>query len=133
MRATVINTVRDVQIAIPNALLSNGYVVNETAGVSTSHRIDVPISVAYGTDLKLATETLERSISDLPYAVPTKSNRILVSELAESGITFRVMVWLDTSSNRELLIDGVLRRAYNALQEADIAIPFNQLDVHIKS
>ncbi|MGB0647895.1 MAG: mechanosensitive ion channel family protein, partial [Bradymonadia bacterium] len=133
MRATVINTVRDVQIAIPNSLLSNGYVVNETAGLSNSHRIDVPISVAYGTDLKLATQTLERCINDLPYMVPSKPSRVLVSELADSGVTFRVMVWLDASSNRELLIDGVLRRAYNALQEAGIAIPFNQLDVHIKS
>lgn len=133
MRATVISSVRDVQIAIPNSLLSNGYVVNETAGLSNSHRIDVPVSVAYGTDLKIATETLERCLQDLPYIVPTKPNRILVSELAESGITFRVMVWLDSPANRELLIDGVLRRAYDALHDAEISIPFNQLDVHIKS
>ena len=133
MRATIITTVQDIQIAIPNALLSNGYVVNESAGDSISHRITVPVSVAYGSDLDETCACLIASTDGLPHMVRPNDTKVLVSELGESGITLNILIWLDEPSHREVLIDAVLKNAYRALQEADIEIPFNQLDVRLKS
>ena len=48
-----------------------------------------------------------------------------------AGIDIEMMVWINDPSARELVIDEALRRAYRALNEAGITIPFNQLDVHL--
>lgn len=133
MRATIITTVQDIQIAIPNALLSNGYVVNETAGDSISHRITVPVSVAYGSDLDETIKCLKSSTQGLAHVVRPDDTNVLVAELGESGIALNILIWLDEPTHREILIDAVLKSAYRALQEAGIEIPFNQLDVRLKS
>lgn len=133
MRATIIHTVQDIQIAIPNSLLSNGYVVNETAGSSVSHRIEIPISVAYGTNLDDAVSCLLKATKALPHVAPSQDTKVLVSELGESGVSLKVLIWLEDPKLREVLIDLVLKEAYRSFSAAGIVIPFNQLDVNVKS
>ena len=133
MRATLLQSVDGIQIVIPNSLLSSGYVINETAGPSLSHRVSIPISVAYGSDLEQCVEILETAMKALPAITKVADTRVLVSSLGESGIDISMLVWLENSAHRELVIDVALRRAYAALNNAGISIPFNQLDVHLVS
>ena len=131
MRATLLQSVDGIQIVIPNSLLSSGYVINETAGPSLSHRVSIPISVAYGSNLEQCVEILEAALKELPTITKVADTRVLVSSMGESGIDISMMVWLENSAHRELVIDVALRRAYAALNDAGISIPFNQLDVHL--
>ena len=131
IRATLLHTAEGIQIAIPNSLLANGYVVNETAGPSASHRLSIPISVAYGSDLEHSVAVIRSAIEDLTHLVRAKDTRVLVRSLGESGIDIVMMVWINDPTVRDLVIDEALRRAYIALDEAGITIPFNQLDVHL--
>jgi MscS family membrane protein len=133
MRATIIHTVQDIQIAIPNSLLSNGYVVNETAGTAKSHRIEIPVSVAYGTNLDDAVKCLLDATKALPHVARPQDTKVLVSELGDSGVYLKVLIWLEDPKYREILIDMVLKAAYRAFNESGIVIPFNQLDVNVKS
>ena len=69
----------------PNSLLSNGYVVNTSAGPTTTLRVTSTVSVAYGTDLDLAVQTILDAVTKVTL-LPTKIKPVLVKSLGESGI-----------------------------------------------
>ena len=132
MRSTTIITRDGVQIAIPNSLLSNGYVVNTSAGPTTALRVTSTVSVAYGTNLDLAVQTILDAIAKVTLLAEKDKTSVLVKSLGESGIDIDIHVWIVNPSIEEAARDAILRSAYQALNAANIEIPFNQLDVTIK-
>ena len=105
--------------------------VNETAGPTTSHRVSAAVSVAYGSDLDQCLDVIHNAIRDLSGVSQTKETLVLVKSLGASGIDFNMMFWVENPASRERVIDEALRKTYRALNEANITIPFNQLDVHL--
>ena len=59
LRSTRILTRDDIEITVPNGVIGNGKIINETGGPSTQHRIRVAVGVAYGSDVDHVIETLE--------------------------------------------------------------------------
>ena len=55
----------------------------------------------------------------------------VVSELADSGINFKMFVWAD-APKKSYVVSDVLKRIYDTLNANGIEIPFPQQDVHIK-
>ena len=52
MRSTRLVTRDDVEVTIPNAVIANAKIVNESGGPWEKERIRVPVGVAYGTDTR---------------------------------------------------------------------------------
>ena len=132
MRSTTIITRDGVQIAVPNSLLSNGYVVNTSAGPTTTLRLTSTVSVAYGTNLDLAVKTIFDAVTQVNLLAEREKTNVLVKSLGESGVDIDIHAWIENPSVEEAAQDQILRSAYQALNDANIEIPFNQLDITIK-
>lgn len=116
-------------VILPNGNLANNTIVNVTT--RQFRRMDVPVSVSYQSDLKLAKEVLLKVITSDEKVVKDKDMLVFVDQLAESAIVLNVRCWF---SNEDFW-EGkwrVTEQCKYALDAAGIEIPYNQLDVHVK-
>lgn len=116
-------------VILPNGNLANNTIVNVTT--RQFRRADVPVNVAYDSDLKLAKEVLMNMLKSDEKVLKDKEMLVFVDQLADSGILLNVRCWFTNEDYWE----GKWRITENckyALDEAGIEIPFNQLEVHMK-
>lgn len=132
-RATVIRTIDNIHILVPNSDLIDGQVINLTFE-DRIRRIYIPFKVPYGSDVKkirsLVVEAVMASKIPLLRDVRMKKPTVWMSSVGESFIELELLVWIEgirpsTKSNLLILI-------YDTLREQGIAMPHPQLDLHIK-
>ncbi len=131
-RSTRILTRDDIEINIPNHIIGNQKIVNETGGPYTKARVAVPVSVAYGSDIDRVYETLRRCAPGCPHVVSHPEPTVYFLEFGASGLEFSLMVWVDDPGLKEIVIDELNARIYRALGAANIEIPYSKHDVYIK-
>ena len=92
----------------------------------------VPFGVAYGSNLKEVTNMVEEAVNNLHHQAvdPEKRAKVVVSEMADSSVNFKLFVWAE-APKRTHVISDMLKCVYDTLNEHNISIPFPQHDVHI--
>ena len=116
-------------IVLPNGNLANNTITNVTA--SAYRRVDVSVGISYHSDIKKAKEVLQRVLVEDEKTLKDKDLLVFVDSLGESCVNLGVRCWF----NNEDYWDGKWRITENckyALDEAEIEIPFPQVDVHMK-
>ncbi len=116
-------------INIPNSVLSSTTVINLSA--QTYRGIDIPISVAYGTDIALARRTLLACAEENPLILSEPEPRVFIKAYESSGI----LLMFRAFAASECFFDARTRLyedALAAVTAAGIEIPFPQIDVHMK-
>ena len=78
--------------------------------------------------------SIEEAINNmnLEWIDPEKPVTSLVSELGDSSVNFKLLVWTD-ALKRGVVVSEVLNTIYDTLNQNNIEIPFPQQDVHIKN
>lgn len=126
---TQIHTFQKRLIFLPNSAVLSNKIQNITE--SPEYRADVPVGVAYGTDLRRAMDVLNRVAQEQGLQNHEKESDAMLKEFGDSSINFLVRVWtradevFATKSRVVLAID-------EALKDAKIEIPFPQRDLHVK-
>jgi len=131
IRSTRILTRDNVQIIVPNAILANSKIVNESAP-EPRFRIRVPVGVAYGSDLEQVEAVLLTVVQDNPAVVRDPAPRVRLRSFGASSVDFEILCWVEDPRFKGLEIHNLLKATYRAFAENDIAIPFPQQDVYIK-
>jgi small-conductance mechanosensitive channel len=131
-RSTTVITNDNIAIIVPNSLFVTGTVVNWSHGEERV-RFRIPVSVAYGTDVRLA----ERVLLDVAAANPDVHEHpapaVRFLEFGDSGLHLELRAWSTTLVHRKgLLISALNFAIYDAFREHAIEIPFPQRDVHLK-
>lgn len=127
---TKLATFDNKEVILPNGSLANTNIVNVTA--RKFRRIDVPVSISYGADIRKAKEVLTQMLHDDEKVMKNKEMVVFVDRLGESGIDLIVRFWM----KNEDYWTGMWRiteQCKYTLDEAGIEIPYNQLDVHMRS
>ncbi|MFP4180635.1 MAG: mechanosensitive ion channel family protein [Spirochaetaceae bacterium] len=132
MISTVINTIRNESIIIPNSHLV-GDVVHNLSYYDPSIIITNEIGVSYSSDVDQVLSVLVGVAERNPYRVPSKQPSVRLDAFGDSSINFVVFTWVRGN------IDKFEARHWNnveiwrALKENGIEIPFPQRDVHMRS
>ena len=124
---TVITTVDNKEVFVPNGALSSGTVVNYSR--NELRRVDQVVTVEYGTDV----EKVRQAVLDIAKA----DNRILqepapfveVVALSESSVDFTVRLWVKTADYWPVYF-AMNRRIYEEFNRRGIGFPFPQVQVH---
>ncbi len=132
IRSTRILTMDDVEIIIPNSIMGNTPVVNESGGPSRKTRIDVDIHVAYGSDVHMVKKILILVAEDYSYVVNDPFPIARFVEFAESGMAFKLLCWIEEASERGQAIDELNTQIYDNLNKYGIEIPYQKHDIYIK-
>lgn len=131
IRSTRIKTRDDVLITIPNSILANSKIINESAPIPR-FRIRVPVGVAYGSvinqveDVLLGVAAANQAVTRDPAA------RVRLRGFGASSVDFELLCWVDEPSLKGFVTHNLLKEIYNAFTEHKISIPFPQQDIYIK-
>jgi small-conductance mechanosensitive channel len=128
MRVTVVRTLDDEDMIIPNSALAQAAVKNFTFR-DPDTRVRAQVGVAYSSDLHRVREVLEAAADRMPW----RTEREPVVQLAgfgSSSVDYDVSVWTDNPWGLANLRSELREAIWFALQDAQITIAFPQLDVH---
>jgi small conductance mechanosensitive channel len=127
--STKLRTPDNKVIVAPNSSIMNGTITNYSA--MDSRRIDLVIGVSYSADIALTKKVLTDILDNNQYVLKDPAYTVGLSELASSSINFVVRPWVKTSDYWTARFQ-LLEQIKNALDAADIGIPFPQMDIHVK-
>ena len=94
-------------------------------------RIEVPISIAYGTELSLARKVILSAIEDVSEVLDNPAPALHFSAMGASSLDFTLRVWINNPEIRFPVLDKLNTNIYTALIEADIEIPYTKQDVYL--
>jgi len=131
-RSSVVYTWDGSDVVIPNGDLLNQHLVNWTLD-NTKRRVDIPVGVAYGTDLEKAKRILlEQVLNDSRILrVPTPS--VIAKEFGDSSINLHLYCWVRDVMEWVGIKSDIISAIDVAFKENGIQIPFPQQDVYIHS
>lgn len=132
IRSTRIQTRDDVIVTIPNSIIANSKIINESAPIPR-FRIRVPVGVAYGSDLDEVEKVLLAVAAANDNIEKQPEPRVRLRVFADSSINFELLCWVKDPRDKGLEVHNLLKAAYLAFAEQKISIPFPQRDIHIKS
>lgn len=130
-RSTRLLTLDDVEIVIPNMVLASGRITNLTGGSGHPYRMEVPIGVAYGSDLDQVEEILLGVGEALDDVLQHPRPDVRFVGFGASSLDHVLRVWLASPDRKIEVLHQANRLIYAGLNEAGIEIPFNKLDVTI--
>jgi MscS family membrane protein len=131
LRSTRILTREDILITIPNSVITNVKIVNQSAP-SQHYRVGITIRVAYGSDLELVESVLQEVAQNNKMVMVDPEPRVFLRTFNESSIDFEVLVWVIKPHFKGRLTHEIIKAVYNRFNEEGINIPFPQRDIHIK-
>jgi small conductance mechanosensitive channel len=128
---TVLLTVDNKTIILPNGTLANGNITNYSN--NDTRRVDWTISIEYGNDVDLAKESLLELVNNDPRVLKEPAAPFCaLSELSSSSINIVLRVWVKAEDYWSTFYD-INEKVYKELPKKGINFPFNQLDVFIKN
>lgn len=127
---TTLSTLDNRSIVIPNGQLTNDCVVNVTA--QSKRQLDFKVMISYDDDLKKAKDILESMIIADERVIKEDGHRVFVDSLADHGVILGCRAWTPTDKYWDVKWE-LNEKIKMAFDEAGIHIPYNQLDVHVKS
>ena len=133
LRSTRMLTRDDVEVSIPNSVMGNAKIVNESGGPYQKFRIRIKVGVAYGSDLDEVERTLVQVASKHEEICDTPEPRVVFATSALQVWTSELLAWVEQPVLRGRLEHELNRDVYKAFQEQGIEIPFPQQDLHIRS
>lgn len=127
---TVIITVDNKQIFIPNGNLANNSIVNYSS--QTKRRVDVNFGVGYESDIKKVKEIVKGLIAKNDKVLDNEANFVGVIKHGESSVDFVVRAWVKSADYWDVFFyfQEELKIAFD---ENGINIPYPQMDVFIKN
>lgn len=124
---TILQTVDNKEIYLPNASLSSGSITNYSK--MGTRRVDFTVNVEYGTDVEKVMNALK--------AIAESDERILkdpepfyaLSALVESSVNFTFRVWVNGADYWPVFFD-LNKKIYEDFNRQAIKFPFPQLQIH---
>jgi small-conductance mechanosensitive channel len=133
LRSTRLLTRDDIEIIIPNAIMGNSKIINESGGPYEKERVRIRVGVAYGSDIDRVRETLMEIALRHEEICGDPAPRVRFRGFGDSGLDFELLVWVDEPVQRGRLSDALNSEVYKEFGKRGIEIPFPKRDVYVRS
>jgi small-conductance mechanosensitive channel len=131
-RATVVTTLDNVDIIVPNGQFITEAVTNETFG-DRRVRVKVTVGVAYGSDTARVRQVLLVVAAEHGEVLADPPPQVQFRDFGESSLDFALLAWLADPRDENVVASDLRFAIDHAFREAEIEIPFPQRDVHVRS
>jgi small conductance mechanosensitive channel len=125
---TTLTTPDNREVIVPNGSIIGGNITNFSA--RPTRRVDMVFGISYGDNLHKAKTILEEIIAADPRVLAEPAPVITVGALADSSVNFLVRPWVNAADYWPVLWDTT-EAVKLRFDEADITIPFPQLELHM--
>lgn len=121
-------TIDNKAIYIPNGQISSSTLINYTE--EKTRRLDMIFSISYNDDFVKAKKIISNAISDNSLAIKEPEPVIRINEHGSNSINLIAKIWVNSEDYWNLKYD-LLETIKLKFDQANISIPFNQLDITI--
>jgi len=126
--ATVLSTPDNKVIYVPNSKLTSDIIVNYST--RDTRRVDMVFGIGYSDDIDKAKNVIQDVIKNDPRILDDPAPQIVVGELADSSVNFKVRPWVKSADYWSVYFD-LTETIKKKFDENNISIPFPQTDVHL--
>lgn len=132
IRSTRLLTREDVEITIPNAIMGNTRISNQSGGPHEKYRLRVKIGVAYGSDIdQVKAILLEVALNEIEVC-PEPEPRVRFRNFGNSSLDIELLCWVENPEVRGRVLDALNTTIYKRFNTEGIEIPYSKHDVFIK-
>ncbi len=132
MRSTRLLTRDDVEVTVPNSVIANSQIVNQTGGPHEKMRVRVKVEAAYGSDVDQVEKVLLSCVEGVGQICSQPSPRVRFRAFGASGLVFELLAWIEEPVFRGRVLHALNTNVYKAFNAAGIEIPYSKQDVYIK-
>ena len=133
MRSTRVLTREDIEITIPNSVMGNSKIINESGGPHEKSRCRVAIGIAYNADIDLVRQVLMSiALDEKEYVCLDPEPRVRFRRYGASALEFELLVWIDKPALRGRVIDILNCEIFKRFKQHEIEIPYSKHDLYIK-
>lgn len=125
---TVLATIDNKKIVIPNSNLSNSSLINYST--YPTRRLELKVSCSYDNNVLHVKEVLEKLIKSQEKILIKPEPIVVLGEYGESSIQFIARGWVKTSEYWDTY-NGLMLKVKGVFDENGIKIPYPQMDVHL--
>ena len=125
---TILKTVDNKTIILPNGPLSTGNLVNFSA--QETRRVDFTFGIAYGDDATKAMTVLRQIAESDERVLQDPAVFVGLVNLNSSSVDFALRVWVKTADYWDVYFN-INQKVYEVFAQEGLSIPFPQMDVHV--
>lgn len=127
---TIITTVDNKVIYIPNSTISNGIINNYSQ--EPMRRVDWNITISYGDDVEVARRVLMQLMNEDKRIKQEPAPVVYLISLGADSVNLSARAWVDSANYWGVFFD-MNERIYNELPKHDLHFPFPQISVHMEN
>jgi MscS family membrane protein len=131
LRSTRLLTRDDVEITIPNGVIANAKIINESGGPKNV-RIRILVGVAYGSDVDQVVDLLLKVGTEHPEVSTAPEPRVRLRGFGASSLDFNLLCWIDHPQDRGRISHELHMTIYKTFLEEGVEIPYSKHDLFIK-
>lgn len=126
---TVITTVDNKIIYVPNSTISTGIINNYSQ--AATRRVDWNITISYGDDVEVARRVLMQLMTEDKRVKQDPTPVVYLTSLGSDAVNISARAWVDNADYWGVYFE-LNERIYNELPKHGLHFPFPQLSVHIE-
>ncbi len=132
LRSTRILTRDDVEITIPNSIIGNSTIINQSGGPHKKMRIRLKVGVAYGTDIDLVRKIMFDIAKQESLVCSSPQPSIRFRFFGASSLDFELRCWVAKPELSGRTTDSLNSAIYKEFERLGIEIPYAKQDLYIK-
>ena len=131
LRSTRLLTRDDIEISIPNAVMGQAKITNESGGPHLRRRLRIPVGVAYDSDLEAVRKVVLSCVAGVSLIAPDPNPRVRYRRFGESSVDLELLCWIPNPELKGQAVDALVVAIHEAFRKEGIQIPFPQRDLHL--
>lgn len=131
IRSTVVRTMENVDVVIPNETLLTTSVKNYST-TSPIVRCDISVGVSYNSDPTQVRGILKETVNKHGNVLSNPEPKILFQEFGDSSLNFWILFWVNDVTQRFIIASDLRMMIWKAFEKHEIEIPFPQRDLHFR-
>ncbi len=132
IRATMVRTVNNIFIIVPNSEFVSKNVINYSHG-DPSYRLDIDVGVSYKSDLDTVLKALEEVAENNKSVMKNPDPEVHLIEFGESSWNMELRVWIPDVKHYPRVRNELNQAIVRTFQKYGVEIPFPQRDLHVRS
>jgi len=132
MRATLLKSVNNISVIVPNSEFVSSRVINWSHG-DPRIRVDIEVGVSYNSVLEDVLTALESVAGEHALVLKNPKYDVLFKSFGDSSWNLLLRVWINDPQLHPVIRSDINKAIVRKFREMNIEIPFPQRDLHIKS
>ncbi len=132
IRSTMIRSLNNISIIVPNSEFVSSRVINWSHG-DPRIRLDLEVGVSYSSDLDTVLKALHEVAGEHPEVLNHPKADVLLKGFGDSSWNMVLRCWIDKPHNHHFIRSEINQKIVRKFREMGVEIPFPQRDLHLRS